>query len=273
MTLVPARQMDGLSLHYYTVPTGRWGHKGSSTDFAEDQWFSTLRRALDLDGIVAKHIAIMDELDPDRRVGLVVDEWGTWYDPLPGSIDGFLLQQNSLRDALVAALHFHVFHRHARRVSMANIAQTVNVLQAMILTDKEKMLLTPTFHVFEMFKVHQGATSLPVSLETPDYGFADQAIPAVSASASRDAAGRVHLSLVATDPNRPVRLVCRLSGLTASSVTGSLLTAPAINSINTFDQPDLVRPVSFTGASLDPAGTTLAIDLPAKSVAVLELRP
>ena len=167
---VAGRRMDGLSLHYYTLPTGNWGAKGSATSFGEDEWFSTLQKTLRMDELVTRHAEIMDKAEAemrsapasrpggDKKVGLVVDEWGTWYDQEPGSKPGFLYQQNTLRDALVAALNFHVFQRHADRVVMANIAQTVNVLQAMILTDKEKMLRTPTYWVFEMFKVHQGGT-------------------------------------------------------------------------------------------------------------------
>ena len=163
------RRMDGLSLHYYTVATGDWRRKGSSTQFDESQWHSTLRRTLTMDELITKHSEIMDRHDPEKRIGLIVDEWGTWYDVEPGTNPGFLYQQNTLRDALAAALNFHIFHRHADRVMMANIAQTVNVLQAMILTDGEKILRTPTYHVFEMFKVHQGGASLPVELQTPEY--------------------------------------------------------------------------------------------------------
>ncbi|MDO8837258.1 MAG: alpha-L-arabinofuranosidase C-terminal domain-containing protein, partial [Vicinamibacterales bacterium] len=195
------RQMNGLSLHYYTLPTGNWGKKGSATVFGEDEWFSTLKRTLHMDELITKHAAIMDKTDPGKRVGLVVDEWGTWYDVEPGTEPGFLYQQNSLRDAVSAALHFHIFQRHADRVTMANIAQTVNVLQAMILTDQEKMILTPTYWVFEMFKEHQGGTSLPVELQSPDYVFGTDRIPALSASATRASDGTtVHLSLVNTHP-------------------------------------------------------------------------
>src|SRR5581483_732248 len=164
-----ARQMNGLALHYYTIPSGNWGAKGSATDFDEEQYFSTLRNARKMEELVTKHAAIMDRYDPQKRIGLVVDEWGVWTDVEPGTNRGFLYQQNSLRDALVAALTLHIFQEHADRVTMANIAQMINVLQAMILTDQDKMLLTPTYHVFEMFKVHQGATSLPIALTGPTY--------------------------------------------------------------------------------------------------------
>jgi alpha-N-arabinofuranosidase len=262
--------MNGLALHYYTIPTGNWGKKGSATDFAEDQYFSTLRRTLHMEELITKHAAIMDKYDPAKKVGLVVDEWGLWTDVEPGTNPGFLYQQNSLRDAILAALNFHIFHAHADRVTMANIAQMVNVLQAMILTDKDRMLRTPTFHAFEMFKVHQGATSLPLTLTTPDYVFGSEKIPAVSASASRDAAGRIHVSLVNTNPHETITVTAALTGVKASAVTGRILTAPAVTSHNTFDQPDAVVPAAFTGATL--AGTTLTVALPAKSVVVLELQ-
>jgi alpha-N-arabinofuranosidase len=265
------RQMNGLSLHYYTVPTGNWGAKGSATAFGEDQWFSTLSRTLRMDELITQHAAIMDKTDAARRVGLVVDEWGTWYDVEPGTEPGFLYQQNTLRDAVAAALNFHIFHRHADRVVMANIAQTLNVLQAMILTDKEKMLRTPTYWVFEMFKVHQGGTFLPVELQSPDYVLGEQEIPMVSASATRTPDGAaVHLSLVNTNPHQPVTLTVKLAGVAPKAATGRVLTAVAMNAHNTFAAPDAVRPTALDGVTL--AGGVLAIRLPAMSVVVVELR-
>ncbi len=263
-------QMNGLSLHYYTLPTGSWkGSKGSATQFAEDQWFSTLKRTLQMDEFITKHSTIMDKFDPEKKVGLVVDEWGIWTDVEPGTNPGFLYQQSTMRDAIVAALNFNIFHAHADRVTMANIAQMINVLQAMILTDKEKMLLTPTYHVFEMYKVHQGAAVLPVTLTTPDYSFGTEKIPAVSASASRDTAGKVHLSLVNSDPSKAITVKCDVRGAKLAKVSGRILTAPAMNTCNTFDAPSTVAPKSFTGAAID--GGTLKVELPAKSVVVLEL--
>jgi len=263
------KQMNGLSLHWYTLPTGNWKKKGSATEFTEAEWFSTLRNTLRMDELVTQHSAIMDKYDPDKKVGLIVDEWGTWYDVEPGTNPGFLYQQNTLRDAVVAALNFHIFQKHADRVAMANIAQTVNVLQAIILTDKEKMLLTPTYHVFELFKPHQGATALRVDLVSPDYAFEKEKLPAVSASASRDAAGKVHLSLVNTDPKNPITLTCAIAGHEAKSVTGRILTADAMNAHNTFTAPEAVKPATFTGATLAQGSLTVA--LPAKSVVILEL--
>ncbi len=263
-------RMHGLSLHYYTLPTGNWrGSKGKATGFDEAQWITTLRRTLHMDTLVTKHSEIMDKYDPEKKVGLVVDEWGTWYDVEPGTTPGFLYQQNSLRDAIVAALNFNIFHNHADRVYMANIAQTVNVLQAMILTDKEKMILTPTYHVFEMYKVHQGGTYLPLDLKTPDYVLGEEKIPAVSATASRDSAGRIHLSLANTNPREAISVSTSLSGVSAKKVSGRVLTAPAIDSHNTFDAPSVVAPQSFSGATLKDG--KLSIALPAKSVVVLTI--
>jgi alpha-N-arabinofuranosidase len=283
MMSVAGRRMDGLSIHYYTLPTGNWRAKGSATAFGEDQWFSTLLRTLRMDELITKHAAIMTKAEAemssgpanrpgaDKKIGLVVDEWGTWYDVEPGTEPGFLYQQSTLRDALVAALNFHIFQRHADRVSMTNIAQTVNVLQAMILTDKEKMLRTPTYWVFEMFKVHQGGTVLPVELQSPEYAFGQEKIPMVSASATRAADGSaVHLSLANTSPGQAVTLSVTLTGLAARSVTGRLLTAPAMNAHNTFGAPSAVQPAKFDGASLK--GGTLEVKLPAKSVVVLALK-
>jgi alpha-N-arabinofuranosidase len=263
------RHMQGLSLHHYTLPTGSWGKKGPATGFGEDHWFTTMRNTLFMETLVTKHSAIMDKYDPKKKVGLVVDEWGTWYDVEPGTNPGFLRQNNTLRDAIVAGLNLHIFQKHADRVTMANIAQMVNVLQAVILTDNEKMMLTPTYHVFEMFKVHQGATSLPVELTGPDYKYGLEKLPSVSASASRDAAGKIHLSLVNLHPNEPITVAAVLEGVTATTVSGRILTANAMDAHNTFAAPEVVKPAAFTGASL--AGGKLNVTLPAKSVVVLEL--
>src|SRR5436305_1738592 len=166
------RQMQGYSLHYYTLPTNNWDHKGSATQFGEEEWHKTLEHTLRIDELISKHAAIMDKYDPQKKIGLIVDEWGTWYDPEPGKEMGALYQQNSLRDAIAAGINLNIFHKRSDRVQMANIAQLINVLQAMILTDKEKMLLTPTYHVFEMYKVHQGATLIPTELTAPESKFA-----------------------------------------------------------------------------------------------------
>lgn len=269
MKNVPARQMNGLALHYYTVPTGNWRAKGSATEFDEAQYHATLVQTLRMEDLIAKHGAIMDRYDSEKRVGMVIDEWGIWTDVEPGTNPGFLYQQNSLRDALVAAINLHLFQAHADRITMANIAQMVNVLQAMILTDQKRMLVTPTYHVFEMFKVHQGATSLPLTLATPDYALGDARVPAVSASASRDAAGRIHLSLTNANPHAAITVTTALAGAAARHVTGRILTAAAVTAHNTFAAPDVVKPASFEGAKF--ADGQLTLTLPAKSVIVLTL--
>jgi alpha-N-arabinofuranosidase len=180
----------------------------------------------------------MDKHDPAKKVGLYVDEWGTWYDVESGTNPGFLFQQNTMRDAIVAGLNLNVFHKHADRVRMTNIAQMINVLQAMVLTDKEKMLLTPTYHVFEMYKPFQNATLLPTELTTPDYKLGEVAIPAVSVSAARGADGALVLSLVNTDPNKPARVTAKISGAAAKKMSARVLTTPAMNAHNTFDAPE-----------------------------------
>ncbi len=264
------KQMHGYSIHHYTLATKNWPPRSDATGYKEDEWFALLQNTLIMDELIQKHGAIMDKYDPEKKVGLIVDEWGTWFKQTPGSHPGFLEQQNTIRDAVLAALNLHIFHKHADRVTMANIAQIINVLQAMIHTDKEKMLLTPTYHVFEMFKVHQDATSLPVQLTTPDYAFGGEKIPAVSASASRDAQGRVHLSFANTNPNQAIVVDVTLTGVTATTVSGRVLTADAIDAHNTFAQPERVKPAAFDGAQL--SGGTLKVTLPAKSVVIVELK-
>jgi len=264
------KYMDGLSLHYYTLPTSNWNHKGSATQFDESAWHATLARTLRMEEFVTRHSEIMDKYDPKKRVGLMVDEWGTWYDPEPGRNMGALYQQNTLRDAVVAGINLNIFNEHSDRVKMANIAQVVNVLQAMILTDKERMVLTPTYHVFRMYRVHQGATRIPVELTASRYTLGDSSIPSVSASASRDSAGRVHVSIVNLDPNRPVELATTIAGGQFGNVSGEVLTAAAMNAMNTFDSPAAVKPAPFSAFKV--AGSDLTVTVPAKSVVVLELK-
>ena len=264
------QRMNGLSLHYYTLPTGNWTHKGSATKFTAADWHETLRRALQMDELVKRHSAIMDEFDPRKKVGLVVDEWGTWYDVEPGTNPGFLYQQNTLRDALVAGLTLNIFNRHCDRVKMACIAQLANVLQAMVLTENDKMIVTPSYWVFEMYAPHQGATLLPADLRAADYELNGQKIPAVSASASRDEAGKIHVTLCNLNPDDSARVDCELQGTTARRLSGRVLTASEINAHNTFDQPDNVKPAEFTGFKATDNGFTTT--LPPKSVMALELK-
>jgi len=263
------KQMNGLSLHYYTIPSGSWKNKGSATQFGRDEYLATLGRTLRMEELISRHSAIMDKYDPKKRVGLAVDEWGVWTDVEPGTNPGFLYQQNSLRDAVVAALNLHIFQAHADRVVMANIAQMVNVLQAMILTQGDKIVLTPTYHVFDMMRVHQGATSVPLDIQSPNLPGTAEKIPTVSASASRDADGRIHLSLVNTDPDAQATVACSVVGALPSGVSGRILTAPAMTSHNTFDAPHAVEPAPFAGATF--SGGELSVALPPMSVVVLEL--
>jgi alpha-N-arabinofuranosidase len=269
MMRMAGSEMNGLSLHYYTLPSGDWKKKGSATEFGKPQYFSALGNTLRMEELLERHSAIMDKYDPQKKVGLIVDEWGIWTDVEPGTNPGFLFQQNTMRDAIIAALNLHIFQAHADRVAGANIAQMVNVLQAMILTDQEKIVLTPTYHVFEMFRVHQDAVALPVELKTPDLAGSQVRIPAVSASASRDRSGKIHLSLVNTDPDNAVVVSCELAGADAASVTGRILTAPSMTAHNTFDAPHAVEPVPFAGASA--SGKRLTVRLPPLCVVILEI--
>ena len=269
MMKIAGKHLDALSVHYYTVPGG-WPPRASSFEFDEAGWIETLSSALKVDELLRKHIAVMDKYDPENKVALYLDEWGTWYAGLEGVNPGFLHQQNTLRDALVSSIHFDVMSRYAERVKMANIAQMVNVLQAMILTKDEQMVLTPTYHVFEMYKPWQDATHLPFELKTPQYRHGETSVPAVHGSAVRAKDGHVYVALSNLDPDKAATVSASVSGLQASSVSGRVLTAGAITAHNSFEQPEQVRPVAFDGASL--SGSTLQVELPAKSVVVLRLQ-
>ncbi|MDR1601425.1 MAG: alpha-N-arabinofuranosidase [Tannerella sp.] len=261
-------QMQGLSLHYYTVPND-WSRKGSATEFDEAEYFTTISKALFIDELVTRHSVIMDKYDPNKRVGLMPDEWGAWYDVEPGTNPGFLYQQNSLRDAILAGATLNIFNAHCDRVKMANIAQTVNVLQAVILTDGEKMLLTPTYWVYYLYKVHHDATLLPVSFTGSKYELNGRKTDAVSVSASKDASGKIHITLVNIDPNKSQSIDAELRGVTARKVSGKILTSAGISDHNTFDKPNTVGVKDFNGARLSKE--TLSVALPAKSVVMLEI--
>jgi alpha-N-arabinofuranosidase len=260
-----ANHMDALSVHYYTIATGDWSYKSAATGFGEDLYFSALRNALHMDELVGKHSAIMDKYDPDNNVSLLVDEWGIWTDSEPETTPGFLYQQNSIRDALIAAITFDIFHKHAGRVQMANIAQVVNVLQAMILTRDDKMVLTPTYHIFNMYKVHQDATYIPVRVQSVAYRYEDETIPALSGTASRKD-GMVNVSVSNLDPNESHTIEIDLKGGNVRGVDNALLlAADNFNDVNTFDNPELVKPVAFSDFKLKT--DILSVTLPPNSAA------
>ena len=264
---IPPGLIEGIALHHYAVD---WNRKSSATEFTDAEYFDTMRRALQMEELVRRHSTIMDMYDPKKKVALVVDEWGGWYDVEPGTNPGFLYQQNTMRDAMIAGVTLNIFNNHCDRVRMANLAQTVNVLQAVVLTDGEKMTVTPTYHVMEMYAVHHDALMLPVTVKCGPYVLGEGSLPAVSASASRDAAGVIHVSLVNIDAGNAQDVVVELRGATFSSVSGRMLASGNVRDHNTFDEPSRVAPAVFGGARLD--GTNLRVQLPACSVVVLTLR-
>lgn len=271
MKNIPLRLMDGISLHYYTLPYG-WGGKtkGSATDFNEKEYFITLQKAGKMEDLVSQHSTIMDRYDKERKIGLIVDEWGTWYDVEPGTNPGFLYQQNSIRDALSAAMTLNIFNNHAERVKMANIAQIVNVLQAVILTDETRMILTPTYHVFDLYQPHMEATLLPYHLENSEYKFEDDTQSAVSVSCSKAQDGTVNITLVNINPNSSIQLDCSLIGKEAKKVTGRVISSPKINDYNTFGEPEKVIIKDFTKFKVSKG--KIEVDLPSKSVVLIQIQ-
>jgi len=258
--------IDGLSIHSYTVP--HWPPSYKSVGFGEAEYGEILKTTLQMEDLVSRQSAVMDKYDPQKKVALVVDEWGAWYAPLPGTNPGFLMQQNSMRDAILAALNLNIFARHADRVRMANIAQMINVLQAMIITDKEKMVLTPTYYAYKMYVPFQDATFVPVSFDAGTYKHGDITLPRVDAIAAKDASGKLWLEITNLDPNEPVEIQASVAGITAKSAAGETLTAPRVDSVNTFEAPDAVTPKPIA-AKVE--GGKVALSLEPKSVTVVSI--
>ena len=254
--------MDGLSLHYYTHPGG-WENKGSASDFTDKVWYETLRKTLYMDELIRQHRAIMDKYDKKRKIGMVVDEWGTWYDVEPGTNPGFLYQQNTMRDALVAGINLNIFNKHCDVVMMANIAQMVNVLQAVILTEGEKMILTPTYHVFNMYKYHQENRLLDSYIETKEIGIDEETVVNLTESVSRDDEGRIHITLTNLSIDEDYEIDTRITDTEIKSVEGSIL-VNEIHAKNTFEDPNRVHPENFDKVSF--AGENLKFTIPASSV-------
>lgn len=267
-------RMNGLSLHYYTVK-GWSGSKGSATKFNTDDYYWTVGKCLGIEDVLKKHIAIMDKYDPKKKVGLMVDEWGTWWDEEPGTIRGHLYQQNTLRDAFVAALSLDVFHKYTDRVKMTNIAQIINVLQSMILTKGDKMVLTPTYYVFKMYNVHQDATYIPLDITAEDKTVPSEkggtrTFKMVDATASKDKAGVLHISLANVDLENANTVTINLDQLKAKSVTGEILMSRKIDDYNTFENPNVVKPAVFKDFKIKK--NTLTVKMPAKSIVTLAVK-
>ena len=268
MKEVPHGMFDALGLHHYSVID--WNKKSSATQFTEEEYFTTMKRALLMDELITRHSAIMDKYDPKKKKALAVDEWGGWYDVEPGTNGAFLFQQNTMRDAMIAGTTLNIFNNHCERVKMANLAQIVNVLQAVILTNEEKIILTPTYHVMEMYNVHQDALMLPVQVKSNKYVLGKDTLDAVSVSASKDKNGLTHISLVNIDSKKDQTISINVDGASYKTVHGRILQSGRLQDHNSFEQPSAIVPKPFTGATLK--GNKLELMLPAFSVVVLELK-
>lgn len=265
----PGSSFQGVSLHYYTI-CHNWRNKGSAIQFDENEYITTLNKTLHMNELLEKHIGIMDKYDPNNRVSLVVDEWGNWFDVEPGTNPGFLYQQNTLRDAMVASLNLDIFNKNARRVKMANIAQTVNVLQAMILTQDDELVKTPSFYVFKMYKVHHDATLLPSDITCENYTLDRENVPAISATASKDASGKIHVTITNVNPNKALKVTCDVRGMDKVAFQkGSIITGEKINSYNDFGKNEEVTEKDFSDVKVN--GNVVEVNIPSKSIIMLEL--
>jgi len=265
MKEVPKSLIEALGLHHYAVID--WNEKGSSTDYNQDIYFKSMKEALKMETHVKKHIEIMDQYDPENEIDLVVDEWGGWYEVEEGTNPGFLYQQNTMRDAMIAGMTLNIFNNYSRRVKMANLAQTVNVLQAVALTEGEKMILTPTYHVFKMYTVHHDTQLLPLKFESPSYTFEGEEIPAISVSASKDKDNKIHVSLVNIDAEKSHKVEIDVNDLDIKKLEGSILQSNALQDYNSFDEPEKIGIENFKDFKLKKGKVELT--LPAFSVIVL----
>ncbi len=268
MKELPKNMFDALGLHHYSVID--WNKKSSATNYTEQEYFITMQHALQMDELITKHSAIMDKYDSTKTKALVVDEWGGWYDVEPGTNGAFLFQQNTMRDAMIAGSTLNIFNNHCDRVKMANLAQIINVLQAVILTNEEKIVLTPTYHVMEMYNVHQDATMIPLTLKSNEYIFGKDTLKAVNASASIDKNGLMHISIVNIDANKMQEISIAINGANYKSVTARILKSDKMQNYNSFLTPSKILPIAFEGAKWN--GNNLIIKLPPVSVLILELK-
>ncbi|RZJ68673.1 MAG: alpha-N-arabinofuranosidase [Flavobacterium sp.] len=262
---IPRNMIEGVALHSYSFV--EWDKKGSSTGFDETQYFATMKTALKMEELVQKHSDIMDKYDAAKKTALVVDEWGGWYDVEPGTNPGFLYQQNTMRDAMIAGTTLNIFNNHSDRVRMANLAQTVNVLQAVILTKDDKMLLTPTYHVMHLYKVHQDAKLIPIKVSGPNYTFGKENLPAISASASSKD-GKTHISLVNIDASKKITTEVKLDALKLKNFSAQIISSAKLQDHNTFDKPNAITPKPFKDFTYKNG--TLSVNIPPFSVIVFE---
>ena len=260
--------MDGLSFHHYTI-TGDWTNKGDATTFSEEDWYLTLQKTLKMEELVTRHGNIMDQYDPNKTIGLIVDEWGNWFDVEKGTNPGFLYQQNTMRDALVAGINLNIFNKHCERVKMANIAQMINVLQSVILTEGEKMVLTPTYYAFYLYRNHQDATLIDSYLQTNQIGTEKYQVPNLHESVSISKDGHLNITINNLSITESYEVQMIFTDWKAEDVKGTILTGK-MNAYNTFEEPDNVKLCDFKDYTITEQGIKLII--PACSVLHLEVK-
>tara|TARA_R110000765_G_scaffold6939_4_gene22650 strand:- start:883 stop:2436 length:1554 start_codon:yes stop_codon:yes gene_type:complete len=266
MKNIPKNMLQGVALHHYSVID--WGAKGPDVNFDEETYFKTMKESWLMEELIVKHTAIMDKYDEEKKVDLIVDEWGGWYEVSEGTNPGFLYQQNTMRDAMIAGMNLNIFNNHADRVKMANLAQAVNVLQAVILTDKEKMILTPTYHVMNMYKVHQDATLIPLSFDSPMYSFDNESLPALTVSASKDSNQKVHISFTNIDTKKSNTVVIDLNEFKLKNISSTVLSSISLQDHNSFENPNKITPKNFKDFKF--AKGVLELTIPPFSVIVVE---
>jgi alpha-L-arabinofuranosidase len=266
MKNIPHNMVSGVALHHYSVIS--WNDKGHAVNFNESQYFKTMEEAWKMEEYVTRHSTIMDKYDPNKKVALIVDEWGGWYNEEDNKKSGVLYQQNTMRDAMIAGITLNIFNNHADRVKGANLAQIVNVLQSVILTKEEKMILTPTYHVMKMYNVHQNAKMIPINILSPSYEYSTKKLDALSASASIDTLGNVNISLTNIDFTKSHEVSFELRGSQFKNISAYILTSPNISDHNSFEEPNKISPKLFQ--NIKQVGDNIRLTIPPYSVIVMK---
>ncbi len=286
------RHLWGLSVHYYTSGSPTKFAAGDALKFNGDDHYDLLTRASIMEKVVTDHWKAIGNQPGRPQVKLVVDEWGAWYGKGTELAPEYhLSQQSTMRDALLTGITLDIFQRHADKVAIANVAQSINCIHSLMLAQGDKFTLTPTFHVFQMYLPHRGAQAIRANFTAPTIAnpLANAPTPAggnsyigsleavktlagLSGSASIATTGNGKLlTLTVVNPHldRPITTEITLGGASIAFATGTVLAEPDVHAHNDFANPNAVQPRTARVAA--PAAGRLTHTFPPASVTTLQL--